>query len=322
MEGMDEEEEPPGKTPFFRASNLERTLNLKKLFIKFEGAGLTGTQKDRISRLHVLRAKEKGYDTISLATCGNYGASVSYFASIYGMKSVIAVPGYYAGERNAEIRQNGAEVLEVDRKYEDLVEYMRDLSNDENWYDSSPGSVNSQIDIEGYESIAHEIVAQLGHAPQYVSVPLGNGTTLAGIYSGFEKMQRRGTIRKVPAFIGSSTPNGNPIVASWKRKRKTLMELNPSSIRETKASEPLVAYRSYDGQKALNALYRSNGLATYVTDDEMYRYSRLIERAEMLSVLPASAASLAAVDKTINRKLDNKEIVVVLTGRSKIWTTQ
>ena len=321
MEGMDEEE-PPGKTPFFRASNLERALNLKKLYIKFEGAGLTGTQKDRISKLHVLKAKEKGFDTISLATCGNYGASISYFASVYGMKSVIAVPGYYAGERNGEIRQNGAEVLEVDRKYEDLVEYMRGRSNDEAWYDSSPGSVNSPLDIEGYESIAHEIVAQLGHAPQYVSVPLGNGTTLAGIYSGFEKMQRKGIIRKVPSFIGSSTPNGNPIVASWKRRRKTLMELDPSTIRETKASEPLVAYRSYDGQKALNALYRSNGMATYVTDDEMYRYSSLIEKAEMLSVLPASAASLAAVDKTINRKLDNREIVVVLTGRSKIWTTQ
>ncbi len=322
MEVMDEEEEPPGKTPFFRASNLERTLNLKKLFIKFEGAGFTGTQKDRISKLHVLKARENGYNTISLATCGNYGASISYFASIYGMKSVVAVPGYYAGERNSEIRQNGAEILEMDSKYEDLVEYMRDRSNDENWYDSSPGSVNSGLDIEGYESIAHEIVSQLGHAPQYVSVPLGNGTTLAGIYSGFEKLQRKGKIRRIPSFIGSSTPNGNPIVASWKRKRKTLMELDPSTIKETKASEPLVAYRSYDGQKALNALYRSNGIATYVTDEEMYRYSALIERAEMLSVLPASAASLAAVDKTIDRTLENSEIVVVLTGRSKIWTTQ
>lgn len=321
MEEMDEDE-PPGKTPFFRATNLERALHLKKLYVKFEGAGITGTQKDRISRLHVLKAKEKGYNTVSLATCGNYGASISYFAGVYGMKSVVAVPANYAGERNNEIKVNGARILEVDGKYEDLVEYMRDMSSDENWYDSSPGSRNSGLDMDGYESIAYEIVAQLGHAPSYVSVPLGNGTTLAGIYSGFEKMRKGGTIRKVPAFIGSSTPNGNPIVASWKKKRRTLMELDPSSIRETKASEPLVAYRSYDGQKALNALYRSNGLATYVTDEEMYRYSRLIEQSEMLSVLPASAASLAAVDRVINRKLENRDIVVVLTGRAKTWTTQ
>ncbi len=321
MEGI-EEDEPPGKTPFFRAKNLERALKLKNLYIKFEGAGLTGTQKDRISKLHVLKAREKGYDTVSLATCGNYGASISYFANLYGMKSVVAVPQYYSGERNEEIRANGAEIIEMPAKYEDLVEYMRDQSRDNAWYDSSPGSENSEMDIEGYETIAYEIVSQLGHAPGYVSVPLGNGTTLAGIYSGFERMQRRGVIRKVPRFIGSSTPNGNPIVASWKRKSRTIIELEPQSIRETKASEPLVAYRSYDGQKALNALYRSNGIATYIADDEMYRYSTLIEHFEMLSVLPASAASLAAVDRVINRKSEPRDIVVVLTGRNKIWTTQ
>ena len=317
-----EEDKPPGKTPFFRARNLERTLKLKNLFIKFEGAGLTGTQKDRISKLHVLKAKEMGYDTVSLATCGNYGASISYFANLYGMKSVVAIPEYYSGERNAEIRANGAEVLDVPAKYEDVVEFMREKSRDEALYDSSPGSDNSAMDIEGYEYIAYEIVSQLRRSPNYVSVPLGNGTTLAGIYSGIEKMFRRGTIAKIPSFIGSSTPNGNPIVASWKSKRKRLMELDPSAITETKASEPLVAYRSYDGQKALNALYRSNGLATYVTDDEMYKYGSLIERSEMLSVLPASAASLAAVDRLISRKSQPKDIVIVLTGRNRIWTVQ
>ena len=42
----------------------------------------------------------------------------------------------------------------------------------------------------------------------------------------------------------------------------------------------------------------------------------------MLSVLPASASSLAAVDHVISRKSEPKDIVVVLTGRNKTWTTQ
>ncbi len=317
-----EEEEPPGRTPFFRAANLEKTLNLSRVFVKFEGAGKTGTQKDRISRLHVMNAREKGFDTVSLATCGNYGASISYYAGLHGMKSVIAIPEHYSGERNLEIIANGGNVLEFDGRYEDLVEYMRDRSGDEGWYDSSPGSVNSSLDVAGYESIAFEIYAQLGHAPSYVSVPLGNGTTLAGIYSGFLKLRSRGQIGKIPRFIGSSTPNGNPIVASWKKGSKSIVELDPGSIRETRASEPLVAYRSYDGQKALDALYRSNGMAAYVTDGDMYRYSRIMEQSEKLSVLPASASSLAAADKLLGRKKDNGDIVVVLTGRSGNWTTQ
>ncbi|MEM0158407.1 MAG: pyridoxal-phosphate dependent enzyme [Thermoplasmataceae archaeon] len=322
MEGMEAEEEPPGKTPLFRARNLERALKLKRLFIKFEGASITGTQKDRISRLHVLRAKSLGYDTVSLATCGNYGASISHFAKMHGLKSVIAVPDYYSGERNQEILANGSTVLSMNSKYEDLVEYMRDKSSDESWYDSSPGSVNSYVDIEGYEMIAYEIVQQLGRSPSYVAVPLGNGTTLAGIYSGFRRMYDRGIIKKVPRFIGSSTPNGNPIVASWKEKSRKITELDPANIRETKASEPLVSYRAYDGQKALNAIYRSGGMATYVPDEDMERYASLIEHFEMLSVLPASASAVAAADRLLSHKITDRDIVAVLTGRSRIWTTQ
>ena len=323
MEEMDGEEEPPDKTPFFRAKNLERTLRLKKIFIKFEGAGITGTQKDRISKHHVIRAKDLGFDTISLATCGNYGASISHFANIYGLKSVIAVPEQYSGERNSEMEANGATIMKVESRYEDLVEMMRGRSREESWYDSSPGSENSEVDFIGYSSIAYEIVSQLGRSPAYVAVPVGNGTTLAGIYNGFRNMRARGVIKKIPVFIGSSTPNGNPVVESWKSGKRTIMELDPSSIVETPESEPLVAYRSYDGQRALDSIYESRGVAEYVSDFEMIRYANLLEKTEMLSVLPASASALAAADMVVPRNGDSeKDIVVVITGRSRKWIMQ
>jgi threonine synthase len=323
MEEMDGEEEPPGKTPFFRAKNLEKSLRLKKIFIKFEGAGVTGTQKDRISRQHVIRAKDQGYDTISLATCGNYGASISYYANIYGMKSVIAVPEQYSGERNSEMISNGSQILSIESKYEDLVGLMRERSVAESWYDSSPGSVNSDVDFRGYSEIAYEIVSQLGHSPSYVAVPVGNGTTLAGIYNGFKIMKARGSIKKIPVFIGSSTPNGNPVVESWKLGTRKVINLDPSKILETPESEPLVAYRSFDGQRALDSIYESRGMLDYVSDSDMLRYANLLEKTEMLSVLPASASALAVVDSLIPRNTNSdRDIVVVITGRSRKWTTQ
>lgn len=322
MEEISEEEKPPGNTPFFRAHNLEKRFKMNGLFIKFEGASLTGTQKDRISMLHALRAREGGYDTISLATCGNYGASISYFANRYGLKSVIAIPEFYSGERVEEMRSNGSSILEMPYKYEELVDYMRDRSSDENWYDSSPGSKNSELDIMGYENIAYEIASQLGHSPEFLSVPVGNGTTLAGIFSGFEKLYHSGEISRVPRLIASSTSNGNPIVASWKKKRRKVVDLDPAEITETSVSEPLVSFRSYDGQKALDSIYRSNGIATYVSDSEMVNYSRMIERAEKLSVLPASASAMAAADKVMRKLGYRGEVVVVLTGRNRTWITQ
>ena len=125
IEQVLDEDKPPGMTPLFRAVNTECALKLKNVFFKYEGAGPTGTQKDRISRLHINLAKSLGYDTVSVATCGNYGASVSYFAYLNRMKSVVAIPSFYAGSRNSEIYENGSDIIVKNMKYEDLVEYIK-----------------------------------------------------------------------------------------------------------------------------------------------------------------------------------------------------
>ena len=322
MEQVLEEEKPPGMTPFFRARNIENHLGMKKVFFKFEGASITGTQKDRISRLHIMRAKEQGYDTVAVATCGNYGASVSYYAALEGVKSVIATPSYYSGTRNQEIYENGATVMELNLKYEELLDYMKDKTRDENWYDCSPGSPNSAVDIMGYENIAYEIYNQLGHSPSYLAVPVGNGTTLSGIYSGFRKLYRKGMISNLPKLIASSTSLGNPVVYSWKRGLRRIQNLEPSVITETHVNEPLVSYRPTDGQKALNAIIESHGVAQAVTDEDMLRFSRMIEKLEYIQVMPASSSAMAAASHILSRKSQEHDVVVVLTGRGDLWTTR
>ncbi|MHB8361014.1 MAG: pyridoxal-phosphate dependent enzyme [Thermoplasmataceae archaeon] len=322
MEQVLEEEKPPGMTPFFRARNIENHLDLKKVFFKFEGASITGTQKDRISRLHIRRAKEQGYDTVAVGTCGNYGASVSYFAALEGMKSVIATPSFYSGARNQEIYENGAVVMELDLKYEELLDYMKDKTRDENWYDCSPGSSNSNLDILGYESIAIEIYNQLGHCPSYLAVPVGNGTTISGIFSGFKKLYRKGLTSSLPKLIASSTSLGNPVVHSWRRNLRRIQDLDPLSITETHVNEPLVSYRPTDGQKALSAIIESRGVAQAVTDEEMLGFSRMIEKLEYIQVMPASSSAMAAANHILSKKQQDHDVVVVLTGRGDLWTTR
>lgn len=322
MEEVVNEDEPPGGTPFFKAVKLGKNLRLNNLFIKFEGANTTGTQKDRISKLHVRNAVSQGFDTISLATCGNYGASVSFYAGQYGIRSVIGLPESYADTRADEIRLNGSEILMIPGKYEEAVDYMSERAINNGWYDSNPGSRNSTTDIIGYEKIAYEIVEQLGHSPEFVAVPVGNGTTLTGIYSGFEKMKQKGIISRLPRMIASSTSGGNPVIDSWKRGYRKVRELNPDLISETRVNEALIAYRATDGQKALNAIYKSRGIAVYISDFDMIRYSRIAESLEGISVLPASASVLAAVHNVLEECCGEMDIVAVLTGRNHAWTTR
>ncbi len=314
---IDAEDEPPG-SPLIRESNIGNFLDKENMLLKYEGANPTGTQKDRISRKHVENAISKGYDRISVATCGNYGASIAYYAEKYGIKAIIGIPSDYSNIRYDEIKEYNADIIEKPLKYEEMVEYIRDLSNKNNWYDASPGSKNKKIDIEGYSEIAYEIYNQLSYIPDYISIPVGNGTTLYGIYRGFYDLYKNNRTDKIPEFIASSTVNGNPIIDSFLNDYKKIHEINPENIMETEINEPLVSYRSYDGQNALNVLYKTGGKAVYVTDDEMYELSRDFKKYDDLSVLPASTAAVAAALRIV----DDETCVIVLTGSDKIWKRQ
>ncbi|MBN2626710.1 MAG: pyridoxal-phosphate dependent enzyme, partial [Spirochaetales bacterium] len=74
-----------GDSLLSRARNLEREYGFRQLYLKFEGTNPSGTQKDRIAFAQVEDAFRQGYDRIVFATCGNYGASLSFAASLAGL---------------------------------------------------------------------------------------------------------------------------------------------------------------------------------------------------------------------------------------------
>ena len=69
-----------GDTSLVRARNIEREVGLRQIFLKFEGGNPTGTQKDRIAFAQAMDALRRGFDTITMATCGNYGVAMALAA--------------------------------------------------------------------------------------------------------------------------------------------------------------------------------------------------------------------------------------------------
>ncbi len=66
-----------GDTSLVRARNVEREVGFRQLYLKFEGGNPTGTQKDRIAFAQAMDTLRRGYDTMTLATCGNYGVAAA-----------------------------------------------------------------------------------------------------------------------------------------------------------------------------------------------------------------------------------------------------
>ncbi|MFA5862273.1 MAG: pyridoxal-phosphate dependent enzyme [Candidatus Thermoplasmatota archaeon] len=307
-----------GATLFSRGRNLENALGLSDIFLKFEGSNPTGTQKDRIARHCYDDAHRQGFDTITVATCGNFGASVAWACAHNGIRPAVFVPSDYHAPRLVEMEKLGARVIRVPGDYEDAVVASKAAARDHGWYDANPGS-DAQWGIAraGYGRIAHEIVDELGRMPDTVAVAVSNGTTLAAIYDGFRQVAReRSGVGKLPRMLAASTPRGNPIIKSWQLGLKECVDLKPEELKETSVNEPLVNWHSFDGQRALEALYDSNGIAVYATDSEMRRLASLTRSLEGISVLTASTAALVALQKGAQQgRLKAGLHVAVLTGR-------
>lgn len=290
-------------------------LNGQPVFVKWEGANPTGTHKDRAALAHVAAAIERGYVTVTVGTCGNYGVALAYYALLAGIRAVIFVPKGYENSRISEMRRYGAKVTLVEGSYEDVVALSSRMAAYNDWYDANPGRSNDSLSLRAYSAIAKEIVAELGDAPYAVAVPVGNGTTLAGLYLGFLGMYKEGFTTRMPRFIAASTSHANQLVESWRRGRIEPVEIPMSMIHETPVNEPLVAYKSFNAPDALKALYLTKGKAYAFDDEEMVEASLLLRATERINALPASSSAVLALREFLKEEEPEGPLVAVVTGR-------
>jgi len=181
-----------GDTNLSRARNIEREFSIRQLYLKFEGTTPTGTQKDRIAFAQVMDALRRGYDTVTVATCGNYGAAISLATSIAGLNCEIYIPEKYHTSRIKEIENTGARIIRVPGDYEDAVKSSQKTADEKEFYDANAGGENTMLQLKAYGEIAYEIYDELRDAPAILALPVSNGTTLAGVYKGFVSLYRRG----------------------------------------------------------------------------------------------------------------------------------
>jgi len=305
-----------GDSTLARARNIEREIGLRQIYLKFEGGNPTGTQKDRIAFAQAMDALRRGFDTITMATCGNYGVAMAFAASLAGLRCLVCLPRTFHTKRIVEMTNLGSEIVYVDGDYEQAVMYSRELAEKQEIYDANPGGANTALQLQAYGEISYEIYDELRDAPAVVSIPVSNGTTLAGVFKGFLSLYRRGKISRMPKIVGGSSYNKNPIVTAFLKGSPRCEDLAPDKIKETMVNEPLINWHSIDGDFALSAIRQTNGWAANASDKNLLAYSKMIREKEGMHVLPASTASLIALAEQHKKQaLSNDRYVAILTGR-------
>ena len=305
-----------GDTSLNRARNLERELNIRQLYIKYEGENPSGTQKDRIAFAQVQDAFRREYSVISVATCGNFGVAVAFAAYLAGLECRIFIPENYHTQRIKEMKKFHARIIRLPGTYEETVTESSRLAAENEWYDANPGGANTPLQISAYAEIANEIYDQLRDAPKCIAAPVSNGTLLAGVFRGFVSLYKRGKTSRIPMFIAGSAANKNPIITSFKAGLEQCKDINPKEIRETVINEPLINWHSFDGNEALYALRNTDGEARNISDKKMREMSSFLHKKEGYRILPASTAGLIAMlEKHEEEGFPNDRYVAILTGK-------
>jgi threonine synthase len=295
-----------GSTPLYRLKKINPEY--PNLYVKYEGANPTGAFKDRGSFVELNKAKEMGATAVVVASTGNMAASVSAYASQLSIPCYVFIPEGTPQGKLAQAIAYGAKVIQIRGTYNDAQKMAEETAVKFNFFLCGDYAYRA----EGQKSIAYEIVEQLEwNAPDWVIVPVGMGTNIAGIYKGFKEFYEYGYIKKLPQLLAVQSTGAAAAVNSYNSPTKELTPESPKTV-----CSAIAVGKPLDYPKVRKALEESNGLALAVDDTDVLQAEKDLADKESIFIEPSSATTLAAFKKLItqNRINTSDTIVMVATG--------
>ncbi|MCP4049436.1 MAG: threonine synthase [bacterium] len=292
-----------GNTPLIKLNKLPQELGLSiEWYVKYEGLNPTGSFKDRGMTMAITKAKEAGDKIVMCASTGNTSASAAAYAARAGMKCCVVIPeGRIAMGKLSQAMIHGAVVLQIEGNFDNALDIVREIT-DENQI-SLVNSLNPYR-IEGQKTGAFEIVDDLGAAPDFHFIPVGNAGNITAYWKGYKEYKDKGKITKLPKMMGYQAAGSAPIVLG-----------KPVSNPDTIATAIRIGNPA-SWKPAEAARDESGGVIDMVTDDEITDAQKLMAAKEGVFCEPASAASIAGVIKYSKKNVfkDGQKVVSILTG--------
>jgi len=299
-----------GRTPMLRCGRLGDRLGVGELWIKDETRNPTWSYKDRLAAVAVTQAVEAGADTVVVSSTGNHGAAVAAYAAAAGLRCVVLTIATVPAEMKILMQSFGAAVLQLRTGPERWV-LMAQVVRDRGWTPMSgyvhPPLGSNPFGVEGYKSIAYEIVEHLGSAPDAVVVPTAYGDGIAGIARGFFELQALGEIDAIPRLIAA-----DPLGAYAAARRDGPGTMVPG--RPTVAFSTGTPIATYQGVWATTA---TGGTAVgAIADSEILGAQRSTARLTGLYLENSSAAAVVVVRRLVDAGVLGDADRVVVVGTS------
>lgn len=290
-----------GDTPLIKSVNLSKDLGIE-LYFKYEGLNPSGSFKDRGMVMAVAKAVEEGSKAIMCASTGNTSASAAAYGARFGLRTIVLIPdGYVALGKLSQAFQYGAKVISVRGNFDDALNLVKKITEE---YPITLVNSLNPYRIEGQKTGAFEIIDDLGDAPDYLAIPVGNAGNITAYWKGFKEYLEDGKSTKLPILKGYQASGSAPIVED------RIIE-NPETI-----ATAIRIGNPASWEKAKAARDESGGSIEAISDEDILKAYKLISEKEGIFVEPASAISLAGIIHSVEAGEIEKgsKVVAILTG--------
>ena len=291
-----------GDTPLVKSRRIAESVGCDELYFKLEGCNPTGSFKDRGMVVAVAKAIESGGTSLVCASTGNTSASAAAYGTYCGLPTTVFVPiGNVARGKLTQAIAYGARIMLIDGNFDKALALVRAL------VDKHPIVLVNSLNpnrIQGQKTAAFEIVEDLGDAPDYLFIPVGNAGNITAYWLGFSEASQMGWTTARPKMMGFQASGAAPIVSG-----------TPVENPETVASAIRVGNpASWD--RAIEARDESGGTIDIVSDDDIIEAYEMMGQGEGIFCEPASAAAIAGLLKLTKAGLNltGKRVVCIVTG--------
>ncbi len=282
-----------GMTPLLPLKNLGPQLDLLNLYLKDEGIIPTGTFKARGAAVGVSRAKDLGVKVLAMPTNGNAGAAWAVYCASAGIKAVIVMPEDAPPIPRGECAIAGASLYLVKGLISDAGKIVAQAVAEHGWFDAS--TLKEPYRIEGKKTMGLELAEQFNwNMPDVILYPTGGGVGIIGIYKALIELSEMGWVAgKLPRLVSVQATGCAPIVKAFEEKRPDSDFWEGAQTCAFGITVP----KALGDFLVLDAIYKTNGCAIAVSDDELLEASALLARTEGMFICPEGAANLSAATK-------------------------
>jgi threonine synthase len=202
----------------------------------------------------------------------------------------------------------GAKIIALEGNFDDALRIVRELGEQRDL--AVVNSINPDR-IAGQKTAAFEIIDDLGEAPDFHLLPVGNAGNITAYWAGYREYHAAGRSTKLPVMIGFQAAGAAPIffnriVENPETVASAIRIGNPASWKQARA-----------------AITESHGAIDVVSDKEILAAQIWLAQHEGIFVEPASAASVAGLLKCCDSKEaaysfqkipEESQIVCTVTG--------